>query len=169
MQKSILIKGGTVVDGTGAAPFAADIRVRGSVIAEIGPSLTAELRERVIDASGCYVAPGFFEAHNHFDGPMWWMPTLEPMPGYGVTTSINGNCGFSAAPVSDDAEVRLEMVKIFSFFEDIPIKPFLQVLPWDWRKWSEYRKSIETNLKLPVNFAAFAGHIAIRLAVMGME
>jgi N-acyl-D-amino-acid deacylase len=169
MQKSILIKGGTVVDGTGAAPFAADIRVRGSVIAEIAPSLTGEPRERVIDASGCYVTPGFFESHNHFDGPMWWMPTLEPMPGYGVTTSINGNCGFAAAPVHDDPLVRKEMVDIFSFFEDIPDKPFLAQLPWDWRTWSEYKASLERNVKIPINYAAFVGHIAIRLAVMGMD
>jgi N-acyl-D-aspartate/D-glutamate deacylase len=128
MQKSYLIKGGTVVDGTGAAPFAADIRVRGSLIAEIAPSLKAEPRERVIDASGCFVTPGFIESHNHFDAPMWWMPTLEPMPGYGVTTSINGNCGFAAAPVHEDPLVRKEMVDIFSFFEDIPDKPFLKRL-----------------------------------------
>jgi N-acyl-D-amino-acid deacylase len=169
MQKSYLIKGGTVVDGTGAAPFAADIRVRGSLIAEIAPSLKAEPRERVIDASGCYVTPGFIESHNHFDAPMWWMPTLEPMPGYGVTTSINGNCGFAAAPVHEDPLVRKEMVDIFSFFEDIPDKPFLKLLPWDWRTWSEYKASLERNVKLPVNYAAFVGHIAIRLAVMGLD
>ena len=61
------------------------------------------------------------------------------------------------------------MVKIFSFFEDIPIEPFVEVLPWDWRTWSEYRRSIETHLRFPINFAAFIGHIPIRLAVMGME
>lgn len=165
----LLIQNGTVVDGTGAPSFKADVRVRDGYITEIAANLNAGPRERTIDASGCYVTPGFIETHNHFDAPMWWMPTLEPMPGYGVTTSINGNFGFSAAPVSDDADVRLEMVKIFSFFEDIPIKPFMQVLPWDWRKWSEYRASIERNLKMPINFAAFAGHIAIRLTAMGMD
>ena len=103
-----VIRGGTVVDGTGAPSYKADVRVCDGLIAEIGPNLEAGPRERVVDAAGCYVAPGFIETHNHFDAPMWWMPTLEPMPGYGVTTSINGNCGFSAAPVSDDPEVRLE-------------------------------------------------------------
>jgi N-acyl-D-aspartate/D-glutamate deacylase len=128
---NLLIRGGTVVDGTGAPARTADVRIRDGLITEVGPRLTAGPRERVIDAAGCYVTPGFIETHNHFDAPMWWMPTLDPMPGYGVTTSVNGNCGFSAAPVSDDPEVRLEMVKIFSFFEDIPIKPFVEVLPWD--------------------------------------
>ncbi len=169
MQTSFLIKGGTVVDGTGAPAFAGDVRVRGGFVAEIGKDLPRHDRERVVDAAGCYVTPGFIETHNHFDGPMWWMPTMEPMPGYGVTTSINGNCGFTAAPVHDDPVVREEMVKIFSFFEDIPEKPFLNQLPWDWRTWSEYKRSLRANVKLPVNFAAYVGHIAIRLAVMGLE
>jgi N-acyl-D-aspartate/D-glutamate deacylase len=169
MQTTFLIKGGTVVDGTGAAPYQADVRVKHGIIAEIGQGLERELRERVVDASGCYVTPGFFESHNHFDGPVWWMPTLEPMPGYGVTTSINGNCGFTAAPVHDDPAVRAEMVRIFSFFEDIPEKPFMDLLPWDWSKWSEYRHSMENRVKVPVNYAAFVGHLAIRLAVMGMD
>jgi len=169
MQHNLLLRGGTVVDGTGAPAREVDVRVRNGLIAEIGAGLEAAARERVIDARGCYVTPGFIETHNHFDAPMWWTPTLDPMPGYGVTTSINGNCGFSAAPVSDDPEVRLEMVKIFSFFEDIPIKPFMDALPWDWRTWSEYKHSLQTRLKFPANIAAYTGHIAIRLAVMGME
>jgi N-acyl-D-aspartate/D-glutamate deacylase len=164
-----LIKGGTVVDGTGAAAAKADVRVDNGTIIEIGQNLQALDRERVIDADGCLVTPGFIETHNHYDAPMWWMPTLEPMSGYGVTTSVNGHCGFTAAPCSDDEEARMEMVKIFSFFEDIPLKPFKEVLPWDWRKWSEYKKSLETNLRFPVNFATFCGHIAIRLAVMGVD
>src|ERR1700722_10436948 len=145
----MVIRGGTVVDGTGGPAFKADVRIRDGFIDEIGAALEAGARERVVDAAGCLVTPGFIETHNHFDAPMWWMPTLDPMPGYGVTTSVNGNCGFTAAPVSDDPEVRLEMVKIFSFFEDIPIKPFMDVLPWDWRTWSEYKHSLQTRLKFP--------------------
>lgn len=169
MKHQYLIKGGTIVDGTGAAPRKADVRVKDGLIAEIGENLAEGGRDRVIDAAGCYVTPGFIETHNHFDAPMWWMPMLEPMASYGVTTSINGNCGFTAAPCSDDPEARLEMVKVFSFFEDIPIEPFLNVLPWDWRKWSEYRRSLETNLPLAVNYATFCGHVALRIAVLGKE
>ena len=169
MQRTYLIKGGTVVDGTGAPAYPADVRVRAGLIAEVGPNLSAEPRERVIDAAGCYVTPGFIETHNHQDGPMWWLPTLNPLPSYGATTTINGNCGFGVAPIHDDPAVRKEMVDIFSFFEDIPAKPFLKELPWDWKTWSEYRKSLERNVKIPLNFAAFVGHIAIRLTVMGME
>ncbi len=162
-----LIKNGTIVDGTGAPAYKADLRVSGDTIAEIGPALAPEAGERVIDAAGCFVTPGLIESHTHFDAPMWWQPDLDPLPGHGVTTIVSGNCGFSAAPVSPEAASRKEMVRIFSFFEDIPEEPFEKMLPWDWLKWSEYRRSVEEKTRLPANFAAFVGHIAIRVAVMG--
>jgi N-acyl-D-aspartate/D-glutamate deacylase len=168
-MSNLLIRGGTVIDGTGAPAHSADVRVRDGIIAEIGAGLTPAGGERVIDAAGCYVTPGFIESHTHFDGTMWWQADLDPLPGYGVTTTVMGNCGFSAAPVSQDEQVRLEMVKIFSFFEDIPIDPFVKELPWDWRTWSEYKSSMARNVKVPANYAAFVGHIAIRLVAMGMD
>ena len=167
-MSGILIKGGTVVDGSGAPAFMADVRVQGDHIARIAPDLPPEPGERVIDARGCHVTPGFIESHTHFDGTMWWQPEMDPLPGYGVTTTIMGNCGFSAAPVHEDPAVRGEMVYIFSFFEDIPEKPFLNQLPWDWRSWSEYSRSMRANVKTAANYGAFVGHIAIRLAAMGM-
>src|SRR5690606_17954447 len=90
-------------------------------------------------------------------------------PGYGVTSVVMGNCGFSIAPVSDDEAARREVVGIFSFFEDIPEQPFFSALPWDWRSWPEYKESMVRNVRLPANYAAFCGHIALRLAVMGMD
>ncbi|SFS10719.1 N-acyl-D-amino-acid deacylase family protein [Sphingomonas jatrophae] len=165
----ILIQRGTVVDGTGAPAFIGDVRVRGGVIAEIGKDLAAAAGERVVDATGCIVSPGFIEPHTHMDAVMWWEPGLDPLPGYGVTTIVIGNCGFTAAPVHDDPEVRMEMVKIFSFFEEVAEKPFLEKLPWDWRTWSEYRASMAAKCKVSTNVAGYAGHIAIRLAVMGMD
>ena len=165
----MLIQGGTVVDGTGAAPVAADVRVSGGAIAEVGANLTARPGERVFDAAGCYVTPGFIESHTHYDGTMWWQPDLDPLPGYGATTLIMGNCGFSPAPLHKYMPAQREMVGIFSFFEDIPEGPFLQNLPWDWNTWSEYRASVERNVKVPLNYAAHVGHIAIRLAAMGVE
>ncbi|WP_157221114.1 N-acyl-D-amino-acid deacylase family protein [Flavisphingomonas formosensis] len=165
----ILIQGGTVIDGTGAERFAADVRVSGGRIAEVGPNLKAKPGEEVFDATGCFVTPGFIEGHTHYDATMWWQPDLDPLPGVGATTVITGNCGFTAAPLSDDKAAQLEMVKIFSFFEDIPLEPFLKNVPWDWRKWSEYKKSVKEKVHLPLNNAAFVGHIAIRLAAMGLE
>jgi N-acyl-D-aspartate/D-glutamate deacylase len=167
--EAILIRGGTVVDGSGADRFRADVRLADGLIQEVAPDLPSRPGERVVEATGCFVTPGFIEGHTHFDGAMWWAPQLDPLPGYGVTTTVMGNCGFSLAPVSDDAKARAEVVKIFSFFEDIPEPPFFDELPWDWNRWSEYRSSVERNCEVSANYASFAGHIAIRLAVMGME
>jgi N-acyl-D-amino-acid deacylase len=167
-MSEILIKGGTVVDGTGAAQFVADVRVRDGRIAEVGPDLSAH-GERVIDASGCYVTPGFIESHTHYDASMWWQPDLDPLPGYGATTMVLGNCGFSMAPLHPSKQARDEVMGIFSFFEDIPIGPFQQNVPWDWTKWSEYRASFEKSIKVPLNYASYVGHIPLRLAAMGMD
>ena len=164
-----LIKGGVVVDGTGSDAFPADVRVRDGFIVEVAPDLSAEPSEQVHDAGGCYVSPGFIESHTHFDGTMWWQPDLDPLPGHGVTTIVMGNCGFALAPLPKDEAARAEVVKIFSFFEDIPEQPFFDNLPWDWQNWPEYKESVRRGVKVPTHYAAFVGHIAIRLAAMGME
>ena len=127
MSYDLLIKNGTVVDGTGANAFTADVRVRDGVIVEVGPNLAAG-DERMFDASNCYVCPGFIESHTHYDASMWWQPDLDPLPGYGATTMIMGNCGFSMAPLHPSKQARDEVMGIFSFFEDIPIGPFRQRL-----------------------------------------
>jgi len=168
-MSNILIRGGTVVDGTLRPAYKADVRVTGSVVSEIGQDLKEKEGERVVDATGCFVTPGFIEPHTHFDATMWWQDDLNPLPGYGATTIVMGNCGFSAAPISDDLKVRDEIVGIFAFFEDIDKQAFVNELPWDWRKWSEYKASMTSKVKLPLNYAMFVGHIAIRLAVMGMD
>ena len=165
----VLIKGGSIVDGTGEPAFISDVRISNGLIAEVGNDLSVNANEKVIDASGCLVTPGLIESHTHFDGTMWWQPDLDPLPGCGVTTIIMGNCGFAIAPVHEDPEVRAQVVKIFSFFEDIPEEPFFENLPWDWRKWSEYQASMTSNVKVPTNYGTFVGHIALRLAVMGMD
>jgi N-acyl-D-aspartate/D-glutamate deacylase len=164
-----LIRGGTVVDGTGAPGFRADVRVRGGRIVEVAPGLEPAPGELVHDATGCHVAPGFIESHTHFDGTMWWQPDLDPLPGYGVTTVVMGNCGFALAPLPEDPAARAEVVKIFSFFEDIPERPFFENLPWDWKSWSEYKASLTRQVAVPTHYASFVGHIAIRLAAMGMD
>ena len=165
---NILIKNGIVVDGTGAPAFKADVRLKDGLIAEVGPDL-APAGERVVDASGCHVTPGFIESHTHYDASMWWQADLDPLPGYGATTMIMGNCGFSMAPLHPDRKVKEEVMGIFSFFEDIPIGPFKRFVPWDWTKWSEYRKSFEANIRVPLNYASYVGHIPLRLAAMGMD
>ena len=169
MEIRILIKGGTVVDGSGAPAYAADVRVARGKIVEIGQNLAASKGERVVDAGGCYVTPGFIETHNHWDGGVWWNPNLEPLPAYGATTSINGNCGFSLAPAPQQPEDVQDVIDIFNYFEDIPEEPMRQIVPWDWKLWSEYKASMEKKVKLPMHFSAFCGHIPMRLAVMGQD
>jgi N-acyl-D-aspartate/D-glutamate deacylase len=164
-----LIKGGMVVDGTGAPGYLADLRIEDGIITEIAPTLQPRSGEDVQDATGCIVAPGFIETHTHFDGTMWWEPELKPLAGFGATTVIMGNCGFSVAPLPESADARDEVVKIFSFFEDIPAEPFRTELPWSWRTWSEYKQALTTQVKIPANYGAYVGHIALRLSVLGME
>ena len=165
----LLIRNGTVVDGTGAPAYRADVRIRDGVITEIANDLAPGAGETDYDADGCFVAPGFIESHTHYDGAMWWDDSLDPLPGYGATTQVMGNCGFATAPVSEDEAVRREIVKIFSFFEDIPEGPFIDSLPWDWRSWPQYKASMVEKCRVPLNYAVYCGHIALRLAVMGMD
>ena len=167
-MNDILIRGGTVVDGTGAPAFPADVRVHQGTIVEVGPDL-APHGERIFDAAGCHVTPGFIESHTHYDASMWWQPDLDPLPGYGATTMIMGNCGFSMAPLHPSQAAQDEVMGIFSFFEDIPLGPFKEHVTWDWLTWSEYRKSFESRLKVPLNYASYVGHIPLRLAAMGVE
>ena len=164
-----LIRGGTIVDGTGAPAYRADVRIRDGRIDGIAPSIAPEDGEAVFDATGCYVTPGFIESHTHYDGAMWWQSDLDPLPGYGVTSMVLGNCGFGLAPLSDDAAIRNEVIQIFTFFEDFPEAPFHEFLPWNWRKWSEYAKAVDEHVRVPVHFATFVSHITLRLAVLGLE
>ena len=164
-----LIRGGQIIDGTGAPARASDVRIRNGVIAEIGEGLEARADELEFDATGCYVTPGFIESHTHYDGAMWWQDNLDPLPGYGVTTMVLGNCGFGLAPLTDDEAIKDEVIKIFTFFEDLPEAPFRESLPWNWRKWSEYKSSLVENVKVPVDYAAFVSHITLRLAVLGLD
>jgi N-acyl-D-aspartate/D-glutamate deacylase len=169
MEYRLLIKGGTVVDGSGAPADLADVRVSEGRIMEVGADLEPGVGERVIDARGCFVTPGFIETHNHWDGGIWWSPNMEPMPAYGITTSINGNCGFSMAPLPGSSQDVESIIDIFNYFEDIPEEPMQKLVPWDWRTWSEYKDSMVRNVRVPLNFASFCGHIPLRLSAMGQE
>lgn len=167
-MNDMLIQNGTVVDGTGTPAFKADVRIRDGAIAEVGENLAPQ-GERLFDASGCYVTPGFIESHTHYDASMWWQPDLDPLPGYGATTMILGNCGFSMAPLHPSQAAKDEVMGIFSFFEDIPLAPFKEFVSWDWLKWSEYRQSFEKNVSVPLNYASYVGHIPLRIAAMGVD
>ena len=164
-MSELLVRGGTLVDGTGAPARPADVRVRGGRVVEIGAGLAPD-GEVEIDAAGAYVAPGFIESHSHFDGAMWWDPSCDPLPGYGTTTAIVGNCGLTVAPLS--AAMRPSMVELFCFIEDLPLTAFEQAIPWTWEDWPEYRSAAIAN-PAAINIGAFVGHQALRTFVMGHE
>src|SRR3954468_1802552 len=114
MTADIVIKGGTVYDGSGAPGRAADVAIADGVIVEIGPDLRGE---RELDATGCAVTPGFIDIHTHYDAQVFWDPALRPSSYQGVTTVVAGNCGFAIAPTR--AEHRDLIVGTLENVEDM--------------------------------------------------
>ena len=121
--RDLLVRGGTVVDGTGGAGFAADVRVRDGRIAQIGRGLAPD-GEPELDASGAVVAPGFLDLHTHLDPQVFWDPACDPQPQHGVTTALVGNCSLSLFPVTD--EQRIPIADMFAFVEDVPADALIQ-------------------------------------------
>ncbi|MDT3441922.1 MULTISPECIES: amidohydrolase family protein [unclassified Pseudofrankia] len=161
----LLVKGGLLVDGTGAPPRAADVRVRGGRVAEVGPGL-AVAGERVLDAAGAVVAPGFIDNHTHVDPSLWWDASCDPMPQHGVTTVMMGNCSLSLAPVR--AADRAGVTSLFCYIEDLPESAFDAAIPWTWETWPDYRAAAAAH-GLGVNAVGFVGHTPLRLFVIGAE
>lgn len=164
-MSDLLIRGGSVVDGTGAAPYEADVRIKGGIIAEVGPRLSAS-GEDEIDAQGAYVTPGFIEQHTHYDGSLWWDPYCDPMPAFGTTTCVIGNCGHSLAPIR--AGDRQDLIDLYCFIEDLPNEAFAEAIPWTWESWPEYAKAAHAH-PIAINAAPLVGHSPIRIWVMGEE
>ena len=157
----VLIKGGTIVDGSGQPGRKGDIGIRDGRIAAIG-QITEAARE-TIDAKGRVVAPGFVDVHTHYDAQAFWDGTLSPSPYHGVTTVVGGNCGFSIAPLTPEAGPYL--MKMLSRVEGMPLESLEKGVPWDWRSFGEYLDKLEN--KLSINAGFMVGHSAIRRAVMG--
>lgn len=135
----LLIRGGSVVDGSGAPAFDADVRVSGRTIVEVGPDLLPREGERTIDARGAIVAPGFIDIHTHLDPTLFWDPLCDPMPQHGVTTVLTGNCSLSLMPACEAN--REEAIGVFCDIEDIPEATMRDALPWDWESYAEYREA----------------------------
>jgi N-acyl-D-amino-acid deacylase len=161
----LLIRGGTVIDGTGGPARRADVRVRDGVIAEVGRDLRPD-GEHELDASGATVTPGFIDIHTHLDPSLFWDPLADPMPQHGVTTAIMGNCSLSLAPLLPS--FRDSLAGAFCFIEDMPETAFATAIPWSWETYAQYRDALG-NGGLSLNAAALIGHTPLRMYVMGEE
>ena len=160
-----LIRGGTVIDGSGAPGVVADIRVRSGRIAEVGPGLRPD-GETEIDAAGAFVSPGFVDAHTHYDPSLWWDPSCSEMAANGVTAVVIGNCSLSLAPLR--ASQRTELAGAFSFIEDLPEEAFRIGIPWSWEDWGDYRAAFDVGGS-GVGVVGLVGHSVLRLFVMGAD
>jgi N-acyl-D-aspartate/D-glutamate deacylase len=159
----VVIAGGTVVDGTGAAPYAADVAVQDGRIVEVG-TVTGDARER-IDADGALVTPGFIDVHTHYDGQVTWDDMLEPSASNGVTTLVMGNCGVGFAPVRPTDHDAL--IDLMEGVEDIPGTALSVGMPWgEWETFGEYLDMLSAR-KYAVDIAAQVAHGAVRFYVMG--
>ena len=162
MAHDIVIRGGELVDGTGAGPVPGDLAVDDGVITAVGKVDGKGKQE--IDAKGLAVTPGFVDLHTHLDAQIGWDPSLTPVSWHGVTTALLGNCGVTFAPCKpDDVELLAGMMETV---EDIPKNAILTGLPWDWEDYGGYLDAIE-RLDPAINVAGMVGHCAVRFYVMG--
>ena len=163
MNYDLVITGGTVVDGTGRAPFKADLGIKNGKIQTIG-DVSGASSAKSIDATGQTVTPGFVDLHTHLDAQVGWDPELTSSSYHGVTTALIGNCGVGFAPVSEDN--RQYMAKLMESVEDIAAEAILDGLPWNWTGYGGYLDSVQA-LKPALNIVGLAGHSAIRFEAMG--
>ena len=157
----LVIRNGTVIDGTGIPGRVADVAISEGRIVAVGE--VTEQGENEIDASGLIVAPGFVDVHTHFDAQVFWDTTLSPSPLHGVTTVISGNCGFTIAPL--EAEHGEYMMEMLARVEGMPLTSLQEGVPWNWRTFGEYLDAIDGTLMPNAGF--LVGHSALRRTVMG--
>ncbi len=163
MSADVVIRGGTVVDGSGEPGREADVAIIGDRISEIGSGLSGKVE---LDASGQVVAPGFIDIHTHYDAQVFWDPALSPSCYHGVTSVIAGNCGFSIAPTRSRHQDLI--ARTLENVEDMNVDSLAEGIPWDFETFPEYLDSISRR-GIALNFGAYIGHTALRLFVVGDE
>ena len=165
MKADLVVRNGTVVDGTGGASFRADVVVSGDRIVAIEPGWTGDAT-RTIDATDRLVTPGFVDIHTHLDAQLAWDPIGTSSCWHGITTVALGNCGVTFAPVTNDRGAREFLAEMMESVEDIPRAAILEGLPWDWTGYDGYLAWLDRIPKGP-NVGGLVGHCAVRAAVMG--
>ena len=163
MAHDLIIRNGTIVDGTGDAGYRADIAIDGDRITAIG-DLSAATATREIDAAGLIVSPGFIDLHTHLDAQVAWDPLMTSSSWHGVTTVLIGNCGVTFAPVAPDNRVFL--AEMMESVEDVPRDAILDGLSWDWSTYPEYLDAVQ-KMRPALNIVGMVGHCAMRYHVMG--
>jgi N-acyl-D-amino-acid deacylase len=158
----LVIRGGNIVDGTGAPSFTGDIAIDGGVIAAVG--VVDEAGEREVDAAGLAIMPGWVDIHTHYDGQVTWDPEVTPSSWHGVTTVVMGNCGVGFAPVRPDG--RDFLIELMESVEDIPGTALHEGMDWQWESFPEYLDALDSKERV-LDIAAQVPHAALRAYVMG--
>jgi N-acyl-D-amino-acid deacylase len=157
-----IIRGGSIVDGTGAARYSADVAIKDGLIVEIG-KLSGAARE-TIESDGAIVTPGFIDVHTHYDGQFLWDDLLDPSFSNGVTTAIGGNCGVGFAPVRPEHHKKL--IELMEGVEEIPDAVLEDGLDWRWKSFPDYLDRIDER-DYAIDIAQHMTHAPLRLFVMG--